>query len=53
MLNNGLMVLALLKTARSARTHKSTGGPRIVQILGPQGIVLFRNHTKQGLVLST
>ena len=30
-----------------------TGGPQIVQILGSQGIVLLRNHTKRGLVLST
>ena len=28
-----------------------TGGP--VQILGSQGIVLLRNRTKRGLVLST
>ena len=31
----------------------STGGPRIVRILGSQEIVLLRNRTKQGLVLST
>ena len=30
-----------------------TGGPQIVQILGSQGIVLLRNPTKRGLVLST
>ena len=28
-------------------------GPRIVQILCSQGIVLLRNRTKRGLVLST
>ena len=30
-----------------------TGGPRIERILGSQGIVLLRNRTKRGLVLST
>ena len=31
----------------------ATGGPRIVRILGSQRIVLLRNRTKRGLVLST
>ena len=31
----------------------TTGGPRIVRILGSQGIVLLRNRTKRELVLGT
>ena len=32
--------------------NEHTGGPRIVRILCSQGIVLLRNRTKRGLVLS-
>ena len=43
-----------LKQQQQTVSHLiTTGGPWIVRILCTLGIVLLRNHTKRGLVLST
>ena len=38
--------------SKAEEATSNTGGPRIVQILCSQGIILLRNRTKRGLVLS-
>ena len=52
--NKFLQICTIRKTLNTNERYKrNTGGPRIDRTLGSQRIVLLKNHTKRGLVLTT